>query len=146
MLIPVATALLVLGGAVWHDRIDGAHVASAFVGLWGLWYLASGFAIKTALLGGTCMLSFAFVLTIVLLMVELVPFALSELTCCRQTATRRHKWTRPGLARCSAGSRPGSHCSCPALRPFTTHRFVLCFILLCLTEFCVHIVIVTRHF
>jgi len=38
--------LLILAGAIFHDRPDSANLSAAIVGIWGLWYLQGGFLLK----------------------------------------------------------------------------------------------------
>lgn len=47
--VPQVALLFMLAGSVFFDRVDGALCAAVFVGLYGLWYLSSGFYIKAAI-------------------------------------------------------------------------------------------------
>ena len=40
------SVLLILGGAVWHEHIDGANAAMIFIAGYGVWYLSAGFSLK----------------------------------------------------------------------------------------------------
>jgi hypothetical protein len=46
--ITLIVTLAVLGGSIIHEQIDGAHAACFIIGLYGVWYLGYGFALKDA--------------------------------------------------------------------------------------------------
>ena len=45
--------LLILGGAVLHQHIDGAHASVLLLGYYGIWYLQTGFDLKKNTTGST---------------------------------------------------------------------------------------------
>ena len=45
--VPQIAIVAILAGSVWHVRPDAAQAAAFLIGVWGLWYLAFGFSIKS---------------------------------------------------------------------------------------------------